>query len=258
MREKLIATLRQLAADRPVSGITPEQLSAASGVDLDTVLLTLGVAANYPALLACEQNVTRERILSAAMQVFAQKGWQRSSLDEIAHAAGMTKGAIYWHFKNKNDLFFALLDARLQRDTSPVKEEIRLAILQGQRGESEQAMTGLFAAAWQRCAGDRDWPRLFLEVVSQAGEPEIASRLRGLYQHLWKMSSEFVVAMQEGGLTRPDIDPQVMGVLWCAVFDGIMFAAMANPELDVGELAEQIIPILWRGLSPTASSAESP
>ncbi|MCB1660881.1 MAG: TetR family transcriptional regulator, partial [Pseudomonadales bacterium] len=94
-------------------------LAQSAQVSVEVVQKTLGSAQNYPALLAYESpNITRERILAAAMSVFSQKGWQKTSLDEVAAAAGMTKGAIYWHFRNKNDLFFALLDARLQRDTS--------------------------------------------------------------------------------------------------------------------------------------------
>ncbi len=248
MREKLIAALRQLSRHRLMADITPALLADAAGVDVETVERTLGVPENYPHLLAGEQNVTRDRILAAAMHVFAQKGWHRTTLDEIAHAAGMTKGAIYWHFRNKNDLFFALMDARLQRDTSPVTEEIRDAVQAAREGRGEAAMTRLFTVAWARCAEDRDWPRLFLEVVSQAGEPEIAARLDRLYTHLWEMSGRFVEEMQAGGLVRPEVDAETLGIFWCALFDGLMFATMAKPELDIGELTGRIVPILWRGI----------
>jgi len=194
--------------------------------------------------------VTRERILCAAMTVFAHKGWQKTYLDEVAAVAGMTKGAIYWHFRNKNDLFFGLLDARLQRDISPVKAEIQAAISLAKQGEPLNAMTELFAQAWSRSASDRAWTRLYLEVMSQAEEPEIAQRLTGLYEHIWHLSSQFVEAMQQGGLTRQDISPQTLAKLWCVIFDGVMAAAIANPNLDVRELAQQFMPILWQGLAP--------
>ncbi len=53
---------------------------------------------------------TRQQLLQAAVRVFAEKGVSRSSLQDIAEAAGTTRGAIYWHFKNKADLFNALMD----------------------------------------------------------------------------------------------------------------------------------------------------
>src|SRR5688500_12124271 len=51
---------------------------------------------------------TRHRILDTAARVFLKKGTARTSLDDIAAAAGVTRGAIYWHFKNKIDLFDAM------------------------------------------------------------------------------------------------------------------------------------------------------
>lgn len=53
---------------------------------------------------------TRSRILDAAEQVFFEKGVSRTTLAHIAQAAGVTRGAIYWHFENKGDLFTAMFD----------------------------------------------------------------------------------------------------------------------------------------------------
>jgi TetR/AcrR family transcriptional regulator, acrAB operon repressor len=53
---------------------------------------------------------TRQQLLQAAQRVFADKGVSRTSLQDIAQAAGASRGAIYWHFKNKADLFNAMMD----------------------------------------------------------------------------------------------------------------------------------------------------
>ena len=52
---------------------------------------------------------TRENIVAAAIRVFAEKGFSGASLSDIAGEAGVTRGAIYWHFKNKEMLFEELL-----------------------------------------------------------------------------------------------------------------------------------------------------
>lgn len=57
-----------------------------------------------------EAEATKEAILEAATAVFHEKGVAKTSLEEIANTAGVTRGAIYWHFKNKTDIFFALHD----------------------------------------------------------------------------------------------------------------------------------------------------
>ncbi|PXW24303.1 TetR family transcriptional regulator [Paraburkholderia caballeronis] len=57
-----------------------------------------------------EAQETRNGILDAAERLFYDKGVSRTSLADIAHAAGVTRGAIYWHFANKGDLFTAMFD----------------------------------------------------------------------------------------------------------------------------------------------------
>ncbi|HEZ2492778.1 TPA: TetR family transcriptional regulator [Neisseria meningitidis] len=55
---------------------------------------------------------TKEHLMLAALETFYRKGIARTSLNEIAQAAGVTRGALYWHFKNKEDLFDALFQLR--------------------------------------------------------------------------------------------------------------------------------------------------
>lgn len=65
-----------------------------------------------------DAEATRHRLLDAAEILFQQKGVSRTSLNDIAVAAGTTRGAIYWHFKDKADLF----NAMLERVTLPLEE----------------------------------------------------------------------------------------------------------------------------------------
>ena len=66
---------------------------------------------------------TRNGILDTAELVFSAKGVSRTSLSDIAEAAGVTRGAIYWHFKNKVDLF----EAMMERVTLPMEEIVSAA-----------------------------------------------------------------------------------------------------------------------------------
>jgi TetR/AcrR family acrAB operon transcriptional repressor len=54
--------------------------------------------------------ITREQLLDAAERVFREQGVARTSLAEVAAAAGVTRGAVYWHFKDKADLFTAMCE----------------------------------------------------------------------------------------------------------------------------------------------------
>lgn len=57
-----------------------------------------------------EAEATREQLLDAAERVFAAQGVARTSLQQVADAAGLTRGAIYWHFQHKADLFNAMME----------------------------------------------------------------------------------------------------------------------------------------------------
>ncbi|MBK8162293.1 MAG: TetR family transcriptional regulator [Gammaproteobacteria bacterium] len=57
-----------------------------------------------------ETEQTRLEIIAAARRVFAGRGVSRTTLADIAKEAGVSRGAIYWHFKNKPDLFFAMME----------------------------------------------------------------------------------------------------------------------------------------------------
>ncbi len=66
-----------------------------------------------------EAEATRARILDAAEQLFERAGVARTTLQEIAQAAGVTRGAVYWHFKDKVDLF----NAMMERVTLPLESD---------------------------------------------------------------------------------------------------------------------------------------
>ncbi|AKM29621.1 TetR family transcriptional regulator [Pandoraea faecigallinarum] len=79
---------------------------------------------------------TRNLLLDTAETVFAQKGVSRTSLADIAEAAGLTRGAIYWHFKNKIDLFNAMTD----RIRLPMERMIDEECAEPENGDPVQRM----------------------------------------------------------------------------------------------------------------------
>ena len=90
----------------------------------------------------------REALLEAAAALFARRGFRETSIDDIAREAGFSKGAVYWHFESKDDLFFALVEQRIdrplraalaelesapaERDMAPVASEVFVALVEGQ------------------------------------------------------------------------------------------------------------------------------
>ena len=110
-----------------------------------------------------EAQETRNAILDAAELVFQEHGVSRTSLAEIAAAAGVTRGAIYWHFANKADLFDAMVDrvfgqleaklAELQEppDENPVDLLRKLALHFLERVVNDPSYFRMLEISWHKC-----------------------------------------------------------------------------------------------------------
>src|SRR5258706_10177533 len=83
-----------------------------------------------------ESERTRQDILAAARKVFSRQGVTRTTFEEIAAAAGVTRGAIYWHFADKNELFFAMRE----QVAVPMIDQIDLALL---RADGSDPLAGV-------------------------------------------------------------------------------------------------------------------
>jgi AcrR family transcriptional regulator len=100
---------------------------------------------------------TRELLLNSAEIVFVRDGFLGAELGEIAAMAGRSKGAIYGHFKSKEDLYFALLEERISRYRGRVEEVLLGCTSQKEIG---RALTDHFFSAVKQ---DKAWCRLLLE-----------------------------------------------------------------------------------------------
>lgn len=260
MREKLLAALREAAQRLPSRVPMEEEVARVAGVDVATVKAHLGPADNYMALLSYQSpaSETRERIIASAARVFGQKGFQRASLDQVAADAGLTKGAIYWHFKSKNDLYFALLDSRFQRDTSTMLGVVAGMAATTGNSSAVKLMASVFSSGLEQATSDPDWPRLFVEVMGQSREPEVRERIAQFYEQGWDFVGRMVRDMQAAGLIRRDIDPDMMATFWFALGDGLILAWLSQPDrIDFSALSESILDMLWRGIAPIADNSTS-
>ncbi len=103
-----------------------------------------------------EALVTRDRLLDAAELVFTEKGVSRSSLHDIAEAAGVSRGAIYWHFKNKADLF----NAMMARTTLPMEDALQQIGHDAQQDPLTELQRAILAAM-HKIATDERTRRVF-------------------------------------------------------------------------------------------------
>lgn len=115
-----------------------------------------------------EAQATRNSLIDAAEQLFLTHGVSRSSLQDIAQAAGVTRGAVYWHFRDKIDLFDALME-RVRLPTEATAD----ASAPEHVGAARERLRALLLAPLQHAAGDERVRRAYeiaLHKVEYVGE----------------------------------------------------------------------------------------
>jgi AcrR family transcriptional regulator len=119
---------------------------------------------------------THARLLRAAEEVFVRDGYEGAQLAEIAAAAGRTKGAVYAHFKNKEDLFLALFEQRTKEHVTRLLGKIETCANQKER-------LATFREFYVQLAHNKTWPVLDLEFKLFAiRHPQSKERLRKAFE----------------------------------------------------------------------------
>jgi len=118
------------------------------------------------------RQLTRTALMEAAAEVFARRGFHAASLEEIAEAAGFTRGAIYKNFESKEELFLAVLDRRIEQQLAYFSDAF-------EQGGVDAAMDpAKMAETWHVIGGDPAWAPLDLEFRLYAmRNPEVRARL---------------------------------------------------------------------------------
>lgn len=186
--------------------------------------------------------MTRRHLLDAAAVVFAAKGFHGATIDEVAETAGFTKGAVYSNFKNKEDLFLALVDDRIERQFSIVAEV--LAAGPHERGAQLPRMRDLFRSG--AVFADDDWELLHLEFVLYAKRnPAAAEKLAERAER----EREFVRRLIEDehahfGLT-PAYPTDTLAELSLALFGGLSVHRLVDPRAVTDATIEVVFDFLY-------------
>jgi AcrR family transcriptional regulator len=190
-----------------------------------------------------KQAHTRFCLMQAAAKVFARRGLQQASIDEVAEQAGYTKGAFYANFKNKEELFLAMLDERFAARL----EEIERAAATDEAPEQQARQAG---ADFNRAiSSDPEWERLFLEFSAHAARnedfrEELVTRYRSLRASIAELYRGRIE--REGG--EPPIPVEQMALMTFAMANGFALEKLLEPDAVDDELYGTMLMVFFTGL----------
>jgi AcrR family transcriptional regulator len=186
----------------------------------------------------------RDELLAAALRVFARRGYRQAGVDEIAAAAGYSKGALYWHFSGKEDLLLALLEERID---PPMREMV--ALLESAPPERDMSVEASREFA-RRLSSQRDAMLLEREYWSLAiRDPE----LRAHYvERQTELRSALAAAIEARArhLGTPDVPMSAEDVarIVMSMIGGLGVDELIEPGSVRPELLGESLALVYAGL----------
>jgi AcrR family transcriptional regulator len=193
---------------------------------------------------------TRARLLEAAARVYARRGFNGATLEEVAAEAGFTKGAVYGHFGSKENLLLALMEEHLARQ---VAEQV--ALFDRERATSERPLAG--SARWMELVEEDPDPfRLFVELWIYAQRDErLRRRLADGLDALRTTFARFgaASAADAGIEPAPDATDHIASVM-VALGVGLPMLKLIDPDTVPASLLGAVLSVL---ISATESSSRA-
>jgi AcrR family transcriptional regulator len=181
------------------------------------------------------QAETRQSLLRSASRLFAKRGMERTSVEEISSDAGYTKGAFYANFKSKEELFLTMLDEHFAAEIERMDKALA--------GSGDPAEEARHAAAdfTQYIFADSEWPVLYFQLAAQASRDEefrqeLATRCRA-------MRAKMVEVLRRWSANFPAEPPLPLEDL-AAMIDIMASGFVLERTVDPDEIREDLLPTM--------------
>jgi AcrR family transcriptional regulator len=190
---------------------------------------------------------TRRDLLDAAARVFARQGYHATSVDEVAEAAGYTKGAVYSNFRSKEQLFLELLDRQIDQAVEVVEDIFAKA-----EPRDRPRMLGQMHDEIQVL--DQQWFLLETEFLLYAARNEaVRDRVAERQQRTRERITSLVAShLAELGIEDPAVTAEDAAELLMAAADGLTQASLVSPEMAgrSGRLLTRLAEVLLEAATP--------
>lgn len=192
-----------------------------------------------------EKELRRRTILTAAKRVFSQKGYAATTVADVARAARLSYGTIYWYFDSKEELFDALMDA----GEADLRARILTALDEGGPAGLPQALRTAVRATFEHFEDDRDAARLlFRDSYALGGRFE--SHLIRIYEGFIDDLEATIAAGQREGVIR-EAPSRMVAFALAALIAQLAYRRLSTDDgLPAHELADFVVSLVMDGLRP--------
>lgn len=184
---------------------------------------------------------TRRRIMNTTTQLMVERGNTAFQMSEVSRRCGMSKGALYYYFSDKEDLVRAIFEGSVDDLVAGVDAVAAHA------ETSHDALVGISHEFASRAGEGSPLPLAIVRELVQARENSISPNETRI-QHIVGVIEELLNHAKEEGSVRPDVDTHLAAVAVCGAFT---FGALSAGDLEGsdGEFANEVLDVVVRGLA---------
>jgi AcrR family transcriptional regulator len=188
----------------------------------------------------------REEILGAAKAVFAAKGFHATTIADVARAAGISYGSVYWYFESKDALFHELMDEQERALRHHIDRAVGEA---GAAHDGEQLFRTSVRATFEFFEADRDVVKLLFRDALVLGD-RFDRHLGGIYEGFVDDIEKTVAGAQAAGYVV-EAAPRMVAFSVAALIGQLALRRLATDDgLTAAELADFVVTLLLEGLRP--------
>lgn len=252
--QKILEAALQLSRIYPYDKITYFDVAKKAGVHRSTVQRYFGSKERMRRILL--EHVmehkdtlpdTKTKILDSAKKIFSKYGFQGATLDLVARDAGLTKGAVYWHFSSKNDLYLALCERSLRQLLQGLPEQVQAVF---HSPDVTERLKNFFAAQFFTCemqGGEQTM--LFFEFISSSRDESVKEKLCQSFSSLFEETSKILRDLQDKGVITNDIDSHDLSVALHSFVNGIILMWLIAPnQVSLQSLSETMAKMILNGI----------
>jgi AcrR family transcriptional regulator len=191
---------------------------------------------------------TRDRIINAAVRIFAQKGYTGATVAGIAVEAQIGKGTIYQYFASKEDLFFAVFEWYVRRTGAAA--QVSISVLGGSAIQRLEALNSSIMSMW---AEIEDMFSLTMEFWAASSSSRLRDRFKnafsGMYRQFRGVAASLIREGVQRGEFRNDIIPESVAAALVGAWDALFLQAWFDQDFDPLKTARDFLTVVIRGLS---------
>lgn len=196
-----------------------------------------------------DKSLRRDAILAAAKKVFAKKGYHATTMADIAKAARLSYGSVYWYFDSKDALFHALMES----EEAALRDHIRAALASADRDEVAAdpyaPLRRAVQATFEFFEADRATVKLLFRDAYALGD-RFEKHLFGIYERFVGDIESRIVAAQRAGLIV-DVPPRVVAFSVAALIGQLAHRRLTTDDgLEAAVVADFVVSLILEGLLP--------